>query len=94
MTYLQDLVQDGLAVNVGPNPTTTDTLFKLADPAQPAAMTIYTSAGLGPVLNVLSAGAIQGFGSDDLGIGPMPGPHRESRSRRRRCVAMDRGRQG
>jgi sn-glycerol 3-phosphate transport system substrate-binding protein len=74
MTYLQDMVQDGLAVNVGPNPTTTDTLFKLADPAQPAAMTIYTSAGLGPVLNVLSAGAIQGFSSDDLGIGPMPGP--------------------
>ncbi len=74
MSYLQGLVRDGLAVNVGPNPSTTDTLFKLADPAEPAAMTIYTSAGLGPVLNVLAGGAIAGFAPEDLGIGAMPGP--------------------
>jgi sn-glycerol 3-phosphate transport system substrate-binding protein len=49
-------------------------LFKLADPQEPAAMTIYTSAALGPVLNVLAGGGIAGFAPEDLGVGPMPGP--------------------
>jgi sn-glycerol 3-phosphate transport system substrate-binding protein len=68
------MVQDGLAVNVGPNTAGTDALFKLADPSEPAAMTIYTSAALGAVLNVLGGGGIAGFTPEDLGIGPMPGP--------------------
>jgi sn-glycerol 3-phosphate transport system substrate-binding protein len=74
LTFLQELVNDGLAVNVGQNPSGTDGLFKLADPEEPATMTIYTSAGLGAVLNVLSGGGIADFGPADLGIGPMPGP--------------------
>jgi sn-glycerol 3-phosphate transport system substrate-binding protein len=74
LTFLQQMVQDGLAVNVGPNTAGTDALFKLADPSEPAAMTIYTSAALGAVLNVLGGGGIAGFTPEDLGIGPMPGP--------------------
>jgi sn-glycerol 3-phosphate transport system substrate-binding protein len=74
LTFLQEMVQEGLAVNVGQNTAGTDGLFKLADPQQPAAMTIYTSAALGAVLNVLAGGGIAGFAPEDLGVGPMPGP--------------------
>ena len=74
LTYLQDLIQDGLAVNVGDNASGTDSLFKLADQAAPAAMTIYSSAAIGTVINALSGGLIPGLTVDDVGIGPMPGP--------------------
>jgi sn-glycerol 3-phosphate transport system substrate-binding protein len=74
LSFLQQMVQDGLAVNVGQNTSTTDGLFKLADPNEPAAMTIYTSAALGAVLNVLAGGGIAGIAAEDLGVGPMPGP--------------------
>jgi sn-glycerol 3-phosphate transport system substrate-binding protein len=74
MTYVQSLIDDGLAVNVGDNATGQDTLFKLADPAAPAAMAIATSAALGAVLAALDGGLIPGLTSDDVGVGPMPGP--------------------
>ena len=47
LTFVQSMVQDGLAVTVGDNPSGQDALLKLADPAQPAAMAIATSAALG-----------------------------------------------
>lgn len=74
MTEVQSLISDGLAVTVGDNANGQDSLLKLADPAQPAAMTIATSAALGTVISVLDGGLIPGISSGELGVGPMPGP--------------------
>jgi sn-glycerol 3-phosphate transport system substrate-binding protein len=71
-TFFRDLVADGLAVNVGENPQGTDNLFKLADASEPAAMTLYSSAGIATVIQVLSGGLIPGFAPEDLGIGRLP----------------------
>ena len=75
LTYLQTLVTEGGGVYVGDNASGQDSLLKLADPVAPAAMTISTSAGLGPVLNILDSGLIAGVTRTDLGIGFMPGPN-------------------
>lgn len=74
MTEVQSLIADGLAVTVGDNANGQDALLKLADQSQPAAMTIATSAALGTVISVLDGGLIPGITSDELGVGPMPGP--------------------
>jgi sn-glycerol 3-phosphate transport system substrate-binding protein len=74
MTYVQSLINDGLAVTVGDNPGGQDALLKLADPAAPAAMAIATSAALGTVLDALDGGLIPDLTRDDVGVGPMPGP--------------------
>ena len=75
LTFLQQLLADGLAVNVGDNSGTGyDNLLKLADEQQPAAMTIATSASLGPVLEVLGTDQFPGISANDVGVGPMPGP--------------------
>ena len=74
MTEMQSLINDGLAVNVGDNAGGQDALLKLADPAEPAAMTIATSAAIGTVITVLDGGLIPGITSAQLGVGPMPGP--------------------
>lgn len=75
LTYLQSLLNDGLAVNVGDNAQTGfDNLLKLADDKEPAAMTIATSASLGQVLTTLGGGQFPNIGPDDVGVGPMPGP--------------------
>jgi sn-glycerol 3-phosphate transport system substrate-binding protein len=73
-TFFRDLVADGLAVNVGENSQGTDNLFKLADAEAPAAMTIFTSAGVASVIQVLGGGLIPGFGPDDLGVSRLPSP--------------------
>ena len=72
--FLQSLVADGLAVDVGPNAGGQDTLLKMADPNAPAAMSINSSAALGSVLSVLESGGVEGFTTEDLGVAPMPGP--------------------
>lgn len=75
LTFLQGMVNDGLAVNVGDNSQSGyDNLLKLADQVEPAAMTINTSASLGPVLQVLGSGQFPNINADDVGVGPMPGP--------------------
>lgn len=75
LTFLQGMINDGLAVNVGDNSTTGyDNLLKLADQQEPAAMTIATSASLGPVLQVLASGQFPNINADQVGVGPMPGP--------------------
>ena len=74
LTAVQSMILDGLAVSVGDNPQGIDQLFKLADPAQPAAMAIASSGALGAVINVLDGGLIPDITSEQLGIGPMPGP--------------------
>jgi sn-glycerol 3-phosphate transport system substrate-binding protein len=75
LTFLQKMLTDKLAVDVGDNTTTGyDNLLKLADKTQPAAMTIATSASLGPVLQVLGGGQFPNILPNDVGVGPMPGP--------------------
>ena len=56
MTELQALVRDGLAVDIGDNPSGFDQLFRMADQNDPASMSIASSAALTTVINVLSAG--------------------------------------
>lgn len=72
--YVQALIADGLAYNVGDNAGGGDQLLKMADQQAPAAMAIATSAGLGSVLNAVSQGLITGITADDVGVGPLPGP--------------------
>lgn len=74
LTFAQDLVNDDLAVYVGEDPQGIDGLLRMADPEQPAAMTIATSGALGGVLDFAEGGAIEGVTGDDIGVGPMPGP--------------------
>ncbi len=74
LTFVQDLVRDGLAFYVGGNASGQDNFLKLADAAEPAAMTIGTSAALGTIIDVIDGGLIPGITGDDIGIGPLPGP--------------------
>ena len=75
LTFLQEMINDGLAVDVGDNSQTGyDNLLKMADQTEPSAMTINTSASLGPVLAVLGSGQFPNINADDVGVGPMPGP--------------------
>ncbi len=75
LTLMQSMIIDGLAVNVGDNSTTGfDNLLKLADNAEPAAMTIATSASIGPVISVLGGGQFPQITNADVGVAAMPGP--------------------
>lgn len=77
LTFLQGMLDDGLAANVGDNPDGSAALLKLADPEEPGAMTIATSAALGSVISALGGGLVPGLGPEDIGVGPMPGPSPE-----------------
>lgn len=74
LTFVQQMVQDGLAFYVGGNASGQDTFLKLADPGEPAAMTFGSSASLGTIIDVVDGGLIPGVTGDDIGIGPLPGP--------------------
>jgi sn-glycerol 3-phosphate transport system substrate-binding protein len=74
LTYVQSLINDGLAVYVGDNAGGADQLLKLADSTAPAAMALGTSAFLGTVIATLAGGLVPGLGPEDVGVGPMPGP--------------------
>jgi sn-glycerol 3-phosphate transport system substrate-binding protein len=74
LTYVQSLINDGLAFYVGDNAGGADQLLKLADTNAPATMALGTSAGLGTVLNVLAGGLVPDLGPEDVGVGPLPGP--------------------
>lgn len=74
LTFIQDMVTDGLAYYVGDNASGPDSFLKLADPDEPAAMTIGSSATLGTILDVVEGGLIDGITADDIGVGPLPGP--------------------
>ena len=64
LTYVQQLINDGLAVDVGDNAGGYDNLLKLADEKEPAAMTIATSASLGPVIAILDGGQFPQIAAD------------------------------
>jgi sn-glycerol 3-phosphate transport system substrate-binding protein len=74
LSFVQDMIDDGLAVSVGDNPNGTDVFLKLIDPAQDGAMAIGTSAALGSVIDAIGGGLAPGLTTDDVGVGPMPGP--------------------
>jgi sn-glycerol 3-phosphate transport system substrate-binding protein len=74
LTSVQTLIDDGLAVYVGEDPQGIDGLLRMADPQRPAAMTIATSGVLGGVLDFVKGGTIQGITTDEIGVGPLPGP--------------------
>jgi sn-glycerol 3-phosphate transport system substrate-binding protein len=75
LTFVQQMVQDGLAFYVGGNAGGQDTYLKLADAAEPAAMAIGSSASLGTIIDVVDVGQlIPGITGDDIGVGPLPGP--------------------
>ena len=79
MTFLQDMIDDGLAVNVGDNPGGQDAFLKMIDQSAPGAMTIGSSAALGSVTVALGAGLGEAMGLTDesIGVGYMPGPSDE-----------------
>lgn len=74
MTFVQQMITDGLAVSIGDNASGQDTYLKLIDPSADGAMTIGTSAALGGVLAAINGGLAPGLTAADVGIGPMPGP--------------------
>ena len=77
LTFLQQMIDDGLAVWVGDNPGGQDSFLKMIDPDAPGAMTIGTSAALGSVIAALGSGIAEGLTTEDIGVGPMPGPSPE-----------------
>jgi sn-glycerol 3-phosphate transport system substrate-binding protein len=74
LTFIQEMVQDGLAFYVGGNASGQDNFLKMADQSEPAAMTLGTSAAIGTLRDVVDAGLVEGITGDDIGIGPLPGP--------------------
>jgi sn-glycerol 3-phosphate transport system substrate-binding protein len=70
-TFLDDLVADGLARSVGRNPRGVDHLLALAQ--GDAAMTIGSSAAIGPALAVIRSGEVD-ITEQDVGIAPLPSP--------------------
>jgi sn-glycerol 3-phosphate transport system substrate-binding protein len=74
LALLQSMIKDGSAVTVGDNTGGLDNLFKLADNAEPAAMTIASCAVIGGVILALASGQFPQIGADDVGVAAMPGP--------------------
>ena len=74
LTYLQEMTASGLAVTVGDNAGGQDAFFKMIDAEAPGASTIATSAAISSVVAALGSGVAPGLTTDDIGIGPMPGP--------------------
>jgi sn-glycerol 3-phosphate transport system substrate-binding protein len=74
LTYLQEMIDSGLAVSVGDNAGGQDSFFKMIDAEAPGASTIATSAAISSVIAALGSGIAPDLTPDDIGVGPMPGP--------------------
>lgn len=74
LTQVQSLITDGLAVYVGENAGGIDQFLRMGDQSSPTAMAIGTSAGIGPVMAALGGGLVPGLTTDQVGVGPLPGP--------------------
>lgn len=70
-TDLKRAIYDGHVQYIGPNGSGFDDLAQLSPVDGDATMTIHTSAALGDVIDLLSAGNFPGA---VLGVGPLPGP--------------------
>jgi sn-glycerol 3-phosphate transport system substrate-binding protein len=71
MEWLQGMLRDGLATDIGPNPSGADGLLAALDPETPAAMTVTTCAAIGEVIRVGEAGV---YDLERLGVAELPGP--------------------
>jgi sn-glycerol 3-phosphate transport system substrate-binding protein len=69
--FLDGMVSDGLARSVGRNPRGVDHLLAVAQ--GDAAMTIGTSAAIGPAIAVIRSGEFD-LSEQDVGIAPLPSP--------------------
>ncbi|MBK9180163.1 MAG: ABC transporter substrate-binding protein [Acidimicrobiales bacterium] len=67
--WLNDMVDDGLAINVGLNVNGQDNLLKLVDQQEPSAMTINTTAALATVFSVAESTYPD---TVKVGIAPLP----------------------
>ncbi|MFP4513065.1 MAG: ABC transporter substrate-binding protein [Acidimicrobiales bacterium] len=67
--FVDDMVEDGLATNIGRNTSAVDALLAIAN--EDVAMTFGTSAALGSILSVLESGQFPDVG---VGVAPLPGP--------------------
>ena len=74
LTFVQQMVQDGLAYYVGGNAERSGQLLQARRRADPAAMTVGSSASLGTIKVAVDGGLIPGITGDDIGVGPLPGP--------------------
>lgn len=68
-TFIDGMIDDGLAMNVGRNNSGVDALLAIA--SGDVAMTFGTSAALGSILAVLESGQFPDVG---VGVAPLPGP--------------------
>ncbi len=66
--FVDDLIDDGLAINIGRNASGIDSLLAIAN--EDVAMTFGTSAALGSILVVLEGGEFPNVG---VGVAPLPG---------------------
>jgi sn-glycerol 3-phosphate transport system substrate-binding protein len=71
LAFMQRMIEEGLAVNVGQNANESDNVLALG--AGDVGMTIGTSAALGTIWAVKDAGQYADVG---VGVAPMPGPER------------------
>ncbi len=92
-TFLQKMIDDGLAMTVGDNPGGQDSLFKLADPIAPGAMTMATSAALGSVIVALGGGLVPDVGAAGHRRRSDARPWRDAAGPGGWCLVVDRGRQ-
>lgn len=68
-TFVDELIDEGLAINVGRNDSGVDSLLAIAN--EDVAMAFGTSAALGSILAVLDTGQ---FPDVEVGVAPLPGP--------------------
>jgi sn-glycerol 3-phosphate transport system substrate-binding protein len=73
LEWLQGMIRDGLATDIGPNPSGADGLLAALDPQAPAAMTITTCAAIGEVIRFGESGV---YDLTRLGVAELPGPGR------------------
>lgn len=68
-TFVDEMIDTGLATNVGRNPSGVDAFLAVAN--EDVAMAFGTSAALGSILAVLDTGQ---FPNVEIGVAPLPGP--------------------
>ncbi len=68
-TFVDGMIDDGLAINVGRNDSGVDSLLAIAN--EDVAMAFGTSAALGSILAVIGTGQ---FPNVEVGVAPLPGP--------------------
>jgi sn-glycerol 3-phosphate transport system substrate-binding protein len=71
LTWLRDMVDDGLATNVGDNNDASDDLVQFLSLDRSVGMTIHSSSTIGDVIDILATGVEPTI---DFAVAPFPGP--------------------